>query len=360
MVYVALSLATALLGIIRYFSSYFLAIRASRTLFENMLFTIIHAPLRWLETIPTGRLLNRFTSDFNIVDERLAMTWSLFLSNLLKLYGICASACFASGYIVPVMMIFLSFGVLTGGRYIAASRPLKRLESNAKSPVFEIFTTVLTGITTIRAFKMTHSYLTRMHGRLDSWSMNTYYISLANRWMSFRMALIAAAFSMAIGVVIVFIPTSAALAGLALSFILDFSESLRWTVRCYGDMELEMNSMERVVEYSTVETEPCDGEQPSAAWPTAGTIEIYNLEVTYAPDMPPILKGISLRVESHERVGIVGRTGAGKSSLLLALFRFLEPQSGSIHIDGTDISRIRLHDLRSRMSVITQVRNTLG
>jgi ABC-type multidrug transport system fused ATPase/permease subunit len=120
-------------------------------------------------------------------------------------------------------------------------------------------------------------------------------------------------------------------------------------------MELNMNSTERVVEYTELETESLEGEKPSAAWPTSGTMEIKDLEVSYAPELPPVLRGISFDVKNNERVGVVGRTGAGKSSLTLALFRFLEARSGSVTIDGLDISKIDLHSLRSRLAIIPQV-----
>ncbi|KAL2671564.1 hypothetical protein Neosp_014154 [[Neocosmospora] mangrovei] len=348
-IYVAISMGTVIIGILRYISSYFLAVRASRSIFQQMLFKVMRVPMLWLDTVPTGRVLNRFTADFNIIDERITMTWSMFFSSLLRLLGICIASCFASAYLVPPAILLLGLGIIVGRKYLVASRPLKRLESNAKSPIFELFNTTLAGISTIRAFRRTHTYLLQMHKNLDAWVMTTFYIALANRWMSFRMALIAALFSIAVGTAIIVKPIDAALAGLALSFILDFSESLRWTIRCYGDMELGMNSMERVLEYMTLETEPQDGEKPPAAWPASGAIEMRDLETCH-----PFSRALSLRIGSHERVGVVGRTGAGKSSLTLALFRFLEARSGSISIDGVDISKISLSDLRSRLSIIPQ------
>ena len=354
-IYIIISMGTATIGILRNLTSYCLAVRASRTIFKNMLFSIMRVPLRWLDTVPTGRILNRFTADFNIIDERIAMTWSLFCSNLLRMVGICVASCFASAYLIPPAIVLMGMGLAIGAKYLAASRPLKRLESNAKSPVFELFNTTLRGISTIRSSMKAYTYIAQMHNSLDAWAMTTFYTSLANRWMSFRMALIAALFSVAVGVVITISPIDAALAGLALSFILDFSESLRWTIRCYGDMELEMNSMERVVEYTTLETESLSGEKPPVTWPTSGTIEFKNLEVGYSLTLPPVLKDFSFKIEHNERIGVVGRTGAGKSSLTLALFRFLEARSGSIIIDNVDISKIRLEDLRSRLSIIPQV-----
>ncbi|CAG7558968.1 unnamed protein product [Fusarium equiseti] len=352
--YIAISVATAAVGILRYLSSYYLAVRTSKSLFERMLFAVMHAPLRWLDTVHTGRILNRFTADFNIIDERLAMSWSLFFSHLLRLFSICIASCFASVYLIPPAVVLLAIGAVIGRRYLIASRPLERLESNAKSPVFELFNTTLAGIATIRAFRKTQTYLEQMHSNLNAWTMTTFYIALANRLMSFRMALITSLFSITVGIVIVGRSIDAALAGLALSFILDFSESLRWTIRSYGDMELEMNSMERVVEYINLETEYLGGLNAAAAWPSSGNLEVKDLEVAYASNLPPVLKGLTFKIRHGERIGVVGRTGAGKSSLTLALFRFLEARSGSIAIDGVDISMLKLADLRSKMSIIPQ------
>lgn len=361
-IYILISAVSATIGVLRYYYGYFLAIKGSRILFRKMLSAILHAPLLWLDTIPTGRILNRFTADFNIIDERVVSSWSLFASNMLQMVGVCAASFFASIYIVPPAIVLLFLSVLTGARYLAASRPLKRLESNAKSPVFELINTTLVGLSTIRAFRQTAAYQAFMHDKIDTWVMTSFHLALANRWMSFRMAVIAAVFCVVVGVVIVYTPTvDAALAGFTLSFMLNFSESIRWTIRCYGDMELDMNAMERVDEYSSIEPEKGgDGDlevmkSPPAAWPTSGSIKVENLTASYAADLPPVLKQISFQVGHNERLGVVGRTGAGKSSLTLALFRFLETRSGSVVIDGVDVSNINLYDLRSRLSIIPQV-----
>ncbi|KAF5982152.1 hypothetical protein FBULB1_4402 [Fusarium bulbicola] len=354
-IYIAISGATAIVGTFRFFWAYFLAIKASRSLFEKMLFTVLHTPLRWLDTVPVGRILNRFSSDFNIIDNRITMDWTQFISNLLALVGVCVAAFFASGIVIPLAIVLLGLGILLGNRYLYGARPLKRLESNCKSPVFELFNAALAGVSTIRGYKKTQVYIDRMYEKLDSWSIITSYMWLVNRWMGLRMGLIGTLFSTIVGIIVIVSPSmDAALAGFTLSFAMDFAESILWTIRNYAGMELNMNSTERVVEYTELETESLEGEKPSAAWPTSGTMEIKDLEVSYAPDLPPVLRGISFDVKNNERVGVVGRTGAGKSSLTLALFRFLEARSGSVTIDGLDISKIDLHSLRSRLAIIPQ------
>ena len=125
-------------------------------------------------------------------------------------------------------------------------------------------------------------------------------------------------------------------------------------IRQYANVELDMNATERIVEYSNIKIEPQTGISPRASWPEKGALKVSDLVVSYAPDLPPVLKGLSFSVEPNTRVGVVGRTGAGKSSLTLALFRFLEARSGSVFIDGIDISTINLYDLRSRLAIIPQ------
>ncbi|KAI5467371.1 P-loop containing nucleoside triphosphate hydrolase protein [Mariannaea sp. PMI_226] len=354
-VYVAISLATAVIGTLRFFWGFVLALKASRALFNKMLFAVLHTPLRWLDTVPVGRILNRFTSDFNVIDSRITTEWAMFVANLLGLIGICFAGFFASGYVIPISAVLLAVGVLIARKYLHGARPLKRLESNAKSPVFEIFNAALAGVATIRGYHKTRVYVERMYQKLDSWDMITSYIWLVNRWMGFRMTLIGTVFSTVVGIIVIVTPSmDAALAGFTLSFALEFAVNILWTIRNYAGMELDMNSTERVVEYTELQTESLGGDEPPASWPTSGTMEVKNLEVAYAADLQPVLRGISFNVKNNERIGVVGRTGAGKSSLTLALFRFLEARSGSVVIDGLDISKIKLHSLRSRLAIIPQ------
>lgn len=194
-----------------------------------------------------------------------------------------------------------------------------------------------------------------MYAKLDAHSTSHYHLWLFNRWMGFRLSMIGAMFAMVVSAFIVSRPNiGPSLAGFALSFALDFTVAVIWTVRQGTNMELDFNAAERIIEYSNLTTESQAGVSPPAAWPQEGVLEIENLVVSYAPDLDPVLKGLSFRVERNERIGVVGRTGAGKSSLTLALFRFLEAREGSILIDGIDISTIKLNDLRSRLAIIPQ------
>ncbi|KAH7311377.1 hypothetical protein B0I35DRAFT_488698 [Stachybotrys elegans] len=354
-VYMIISTLAAAVGVLRVLFTYVLSMKASKRVFEKVLSSILHAPPLWLDAVPSGRIINRLTADFGIIDERISMAWSSFASNLLRLAGICVASFMTSLYIIPPALVLVVLALIVGRYYLAASRPLKRLSSNSRSPIFELFNSTLAGLTTIRAFAASARQMAQMHKCIDEWVMSTFYLSLINRWMSFRMALIASTFSLVVGVIVVYdCRIDAALAGFVLSFILDFSESIRRMVRCYGDMELAMNSMERVGEYMDLETESATGEEPPAGWPSSGTIDIEDLHVTYAHDLPPVLKGLTVNIPEGGRIGVVGRTGAGKSSLTLALFGFLKPQKGYIMIDGMDVSKIPPHTLRSRLAIIPQ------
>jgi ABC-type multidrug transport system fused ATPase/permease subunit len=229
------------------------------------------------------------------------------------------------------------------------------LESNAKSPVFEQFGSALTGVATIRAFSKTDTYVSRMFAKIDDHSTAFWYTWTFNRWMGLRMSLVGGLFATIVAVVIILLPgIDAALAGFALSFALDYGQVVIWTIRHYTNLELDMNAAERIIEYSNLPTESLDGADPPAHWPSEGRLEFHDLVVGYAADLPAVLKGLTFSVERNERVGVVGRTGAGKSSLTLALFRFLEAREGSVHIDGLDISKIKLQALRSRLAIIPQ------
>ncbi|KIX00443.1 uncharacterized protein Z518_10582 [Rhinocladiella mackenziei CBS 650.93] len=354
-VYLGISLVAWLVGTVRYFCVFVASIRASKTLFESLTFTILRAPLRWLDTVPLGRILNRFTSDFNMLDSRISMDLAFMLHNMMHVLSVVIAGLFVSPYMIVFAFVLLSISMFYALRYLAGAREVKRLESNAKSPVFEQFGSVLMGIGTIRAFDKSDAYLDKMFARIDTHCRAYWHLWLFNRWMGWRLNMVGAVFAAITAALIVSITTiDSSLAGFALSFALSMSEGVIWFLRQYSNVELDMNATERIVEYSNITIENQGGHDAPAAWPTEGNLEVNDLVVAYAPDLPPVLKGLTFRVAPNQRVGVVGRTGAGKSSLTLALFRFLEARSGNILIDGIDIAKIKLYDLRSRLAIIPQ------
>ncbi|KAK4100650.1 P-loop containing nucleoside triphosphate hydrolase protein [Parathielavia hyrcaniae] len=354
-IYVALAVVSSIIGTLKYLYIYFGSIRASRVLFAKLNFTILRTPIRWLDTVPVGRILNRYTADFNTIDSQLANSVSFGANSFLGLMAVIVAGLFVSPLIVLLAVILLLICLYYAIRYLDGARPVKRLESTTKSPVFEQFGSALTGVTTIRGFGKAQVYVERMYRKIDDYSTATWHLWLFNRWMGWRMSLVGSFFSSFVSILILLTPgIDSALAGFALAFALEFSSSVMWTIRLYANVELNMNAAERIIEYTELPTEALGGASPPAAWPTEGRIEVNDLVVAYAPDLPPVLKGLTFSINRNERIGVVGRTGAGKSSLTLALFRFLEARSGSIHVDGLDISKIKLHDLRSRLAIIPQ------
>ncbi|KAI3340856.1 P-loop containing nucleoside triphosphate hydrolase protein [Ustulina deusta] len=354
-IYIALSIAAAILSTFRWYYIFTGSIRASRELFARLNFIVLRAPLRWLDTVPVGRVLNRFTADFHSVDTHLAYAVAFAANAFLNLLGVVAAGLFVSPVIILLAFILLAISVMFARQYLHAARSVKRMESIAKSPVFEQFGSALTGVLSIRAFHKSQTYIERMYRRLDDWAVTSWHLWLFNRWMGWRMSVVGSFFASFVAFFILLSPDmDSALAGFALSFALEFSGYIMWTIRHYANAELEMNAAERIVEYTELPTEDLGGVRPPAAWPTEGRVEVNDLVVSYAADLPPVLKGLSFSINRNERVGVIGRTGAGKSSLTLALFRFVEARSGNILIDGVDISKIRLHDLRSRLAIIPQ------
>ncbi|KAI1334327.1 P-loop containing nucleoside triphosphate hydrolase protein [Xylariaceae sp. FL0016] len=354
-IYVLLAVVSSMLSTSRWYYIFTGSIRASRELFARMNFVVLRAPLRWLDTVPVGRILNRFTADFHALDTHLAYALAFCVSALLNLLGVVVAGLFVSPIIIVLAVVLLGISILLAFQYLNGARPVKRLESTAKSPVFEQFGSALTGVLTIRSFDKSQAYIDRMYKKLDDWTVTSWHLWLFNRWLGWRMSVVGSVFASCVAILILLTPDmDSALAGFALAFALEFSGHVMWTIRHYANVELEMNAAERIVEYIELPTECLDGVSPPAAWPTEGRVEVNDLVVSYADDLPPVLKGLNFSINRNERIGVVGRTGAGKSSLTLALFRFLEARSGSIYIDGVDISKIKLHDLRSRLAIIPQ------
>ena len=355
-IYLGLSLLLCLFGVSKYYFIYIGSIRASRQLFDKFCYTVLRAPLRWFDTVPVGRILNRFTADFLLIDSKLCNDFAFLLYEAIQLLGIIGAAFFVSPWMLLAAGLLLVPGLLVALKFLPGAREVKRLESNAKSPIFELFGTALAGIGTIRAFGRTEAYIERMFQRIDEHARTFWYLWLFNRWIMFWLNNVGALFSVLIAAVVVMNKTvDAALAGFALSFALQYSAALVWSIRQYASVELSMNATERVLEYSHIPIEDDSGALDApAAWPTQGRLEVDGLSVAYAADLPPVLKNLSFTVEPNQRVGVVGRTGAGKSSLTLALFRFLQIRSGTVHIDGLNIVDLKLHDLRSRLAIIPQ------
>ncbi|KAL3460120.1 P-loop containing nucleoside triphosphate hydrolase protein [Aspergillus heterothallicus] len=354
-IYLAISLSSWITLMLRITVILNGSIRASRVMFEQFADAILRSPLRFLDTTPVGQIMNRFTSDFNVLDSDLSLTMAFLIYDLIAIFGVVIAAVLSSPLVVGLGVLSLLGSWAVAYFYVTAARETKRLESTAKSPIFDLVGSLLTGLPTIRAFGREQAYLSRIYDLIDTHCQAFWHRSLFACWMSFWLSMVGALFVTSVTMMFVSIRTlDAPLAGFALSFALQMSESISYLLSGYAQLEIEFNATERIVEYTKLEKEPQAGDQVPAGWPNKGELEVTDLTVAYAPDLPPVLKELNFTLRDGERVGVVGRTGAGKSSLAMTLLRCLDIRSGTVHIDGIDVSKIRLHDLRSRVGMISQ------
>lgn len=248
-IYLALSVASVVIGALKYFVIWVASIRASRKMFDKMTFAILRTPLRWLDTVPVGRILNRYSSDFNQVDSRISNVLAFTLYRSLETLGITVASLIVNPYMIVVAFILLSLVVLVASYYLGGAREIKRLESVSKSPIFEQFGSVLAGIGTIRAFDKSDEYKSRMYLKVDTFARAHWHNWVFNRFMGFWLNIIGALFALAVALLIVALPQiDASLAGFALSFALQYTNAIIASVRGYANMELVMNAAERIVE----------------------------------------------------------------------------------------------------------------
>ncbi|EKG15392.1 Putative ABC transporter protein [Macrophomina phaseolina MS6] len=347
--FASLSMAVKTLAVLRS------SIRASRKLFEHVTYNVLRAPMRWLDTEPTGRVLNRFASDFALVDSRLAGDFNWSAHGVLSVVVIvCAALVVTPLMALPVAALGAACIHYTR-IYLAGARDVKRLESTARSPLLELAGASLAGLSTIRAYARSEDFRQSMFARIDAYARSSWHLLLAARWMAFRQGAVGNAFALcAAAAVISLRDADASLAGFALTFTLEYPTIAMQTIARYTGFELDMSSTERVAEYVALRPEEQGGHSAPSGWPAEGRVEVRGLVAGYAPDLPPVLKGIGFSVAPRQRVGVVGRTGSGKSSLALALFRLLTPRKGSVTVDGVDLATLRVSDVRSRLAIIPQ------
>lgn len=340
----------------------FCSIEASRKLHEKMAYSIFRSPMTFFETTPSGRILNRFSSDIYRVDEVLARTFNmLFVNSARAIYTlilVVVSTPVFIALIIPLGALYLYIQRY----YLRTSRELKRLDSISRSPIYAHFQESLGGITTIRAYRQQSRFALENEWRVDA-NLRAYFPSInANRWLAVRLefigsVIILAAASFAIISVATGSGLSAGMVGLSMSYALQITTSLNWIVRQTVEVETNIVSVERVLEYARLPSEAPDRisrNRPKISWPAQGVVDFNNYSARYRPGLDLVLKNIDLHIRSHEKIGVVGRTGAGKSSLTLALFRIIEPELGNISIDELNTSTIGLLDLRGRLSIIPQ------
>ncbi|KAF5327417.1 hypothetical protein D9619_004696 [Psilocybe cf. subviscida] len=336
--------------------------RASRTINTRLIDSVLGSTLRWLDETPASRIIARCTQDMVAVDTSVAGAFlsviDLGTSMLIKLVG---PVIFTPLFLLPGIAI-ATIGIYIGNIYLKAQISVKREMSNARSPVLAHFGAAVAGMVSIRAYGAERSLKSESLKRIDHLmkiSRNQYNL---NRWISIRIDLLGAMFTSALaGYLITNKTLSAANIGFSLSMAVEFTAMILWLVRCYNDFEVQANSLERIQGYLEIEHEARNVEpgKPPAAWPTNGVLRVEGLAARYSQGGPKVLHNISFEVKSGERVGIVGRTGSGKSSLTLSLLRFI-PTEGTVYLDGLPTDKINLDELRSNITIIPQMPELLS
>ncbi|OWM63830.1 ABC transporter C family member 12-like isoform X2 [Punica granatum] len=348
-------------------NSYWLIIsslRAARRLHDSMLQAILRAPMLFFHTNPTGRLINRFAKDLGDIDRNVANFMNMFLGQVWQLLStfvlIGIVSTISLWAIMPSLILFYAAYLY----YQTTSREVKRLDSITRSPVYAQFGEALNGLSSIRAYKA-HDRMADISGKAMDYNIQFTLVNISsNRWLTIRLETLG---GMMIWLTATFAVMQtqnaenqaifASTMGLLLSYTLNITNLMSGVLRQASRAENSLNAVERVGTYIDLPSEApavIEGNRPPPGWPSSGLIKFEDVVLRYRPELPPVLHGISFDISPREKVGIVGRTGAGKSSMLNALFRIVEMEKGRILIDGCDVAKFGLMDLRKVLSIIPQ------
>ncbi|KAK4142467.1 uncharacterized protein C8A04DRAFT_38253 [Dichotomopilus funicola] len=355
----AIGIAGALAALFRDLWLFKGSISASWKLHDGLMRSVTGAKFKFFDVTPLGQMMNRFSKDLENVDQEVApIAIGVMSCALAIIVTVILIAYITPMFLVAGVFIALAYYFL-GSFYLHASRDLKRLESVERSPLFQQFGETLSGVTTIRAYGDERRFIRDNLGRINTQLRPFIYMWAANRWLAFRTDCLGdvVAFFAGVFVIIGLGKIDPGSAGISLSYAIGFADNILWLVRLYALNEQNMNSVERIKEYLDVEQEAVavvEDNRPPENWPAQGAVEFINYSTRYREELDPVLRNLSFRIEAREKIGIVGRTGAGKSSLTLAIFRALEADEGKILIDGVDVGLIGLRDLREAITIVPQ------
>ncbi|EMD41558.1 hypothetical protein CERSUDRAFT_128415 [Gelatoporia subvermispora B] len=358
--YLTIFCVMLLLGSVCYSATFvavaFGSLRASRAIHNSLLGSILDTTLGWLDKTPTSRIITRCTQDIQEVDSTLS-------SNFERLLGLTGSMIFEFGAVIVFSPAFLLpggvitvIGICCGQLYMKAQLSAKREMSNARAPVLGHFDATVRGLTCVRAFGAEQAFIQESYCRIDRYTRIARSFYNLSRWVTLRMETLGGAFAAALAIFLVYGgQTNASDTGFSLNMAVAFSGTILWWIMAVNQFELSGNSLERVQQYLDIEQEPksSDAGVPPAYWPASGGLRVDKLSARYSQDGPRVLHNISFEVRSGERIGIVGRTGSGKSSLALALLRCILTE-GEVYYDGLLTSSINLDALRANITIIPQ------
>ncbi|EFY96044.2 multidrug resistance protein 1 [Metarhizium robertsii ARSEF 23] len=354
-IYILVSIASALMLGFKSFALYNVSHKASQKMFRGMVRSILQAPLHWIETYPRGEILKRFSSDFIVVDMRIASNIGAEIELIARLVFVMTTGMLISPYTCVCAVGLLAAYWRVSQYCMPIAQQLQQLNSTQLSPLYSQLHSTLAsnGLLVIRAFGRSADYILHMDALIDDSSRAAWYDCLCSRWMELRVGILGVVFEAMIALGAASGRINSGSAGFALIVARQFSSSMSLLIKKAVVIQNDVNAAHRIAEYNELPSEFRAGREAPDNWPRTGTIVVENFSTGY-PNLPLVLKNIDFVVHSGQRVGIVGRTGAGKSSLSLALFRILESRQGRIMVDGIDISTLRLVDVRQRIFIVPQ------
>ncbi|XP_049304937.1 ATP-binding cassette sub-family C member 4 isoform X3 [Bactrocera dorsalis] len=354
-IYGALIVAVVLLTIYRDYLFFKVCMHASKVLHDRMFGCILRATMRFFDTNPSGRILNRFSKDMGAIDEYLPKSIMDFIQISLVMFGILIVISVINPILLLAILIVAIVDYWILQLYLRPSQDLKRLEGICRSPVFSHLSASLSGIATIRARELQDIVIKEFDSLQDVHSAVWQLTMAANTALGLWLDCVSCCFlaSVTFSFSLMGTQTFSGNVGLAISQAMVLTGMVQFGVRQVAESLQQMTSVERVLEYTDLEQESEIKKQPPPSWPTHGQVEFKDLSLRYDPNNPPVLKHLNITIEPSWKVGVVGRTGAGKSSLIGALFR-LSQLEGDIMVDGIETGSISLEALRSKISIIPQ------
>lgn len=359
-VYIALALGSSLFVLIRAILLSVAGFKAANLLFSNMHKCIFHAPMSFFDATPSGRILNRASTDQSAVDLTVPFQLGSLAFAFIRLVGITGVMSQVAWQVFVVFLPVAAISIWYQQYQIVTARELARLVGVCKAPVLQHFSESISGAATIRGFDQEDRFISTNLHSIDVFSRPTFHSAASTEWLCLRLDLLS---TFVFGFSLVFLVSlpqgaiDASIAGLAVTYGLNLSSLQAWMIWLLCNVENEVILVERLLQYSHIPSEAplvIEESRPNSDWPVKGTIDICDLQVRYASHLPLVLKGLTCTFPGGMKVGVVGRTGSGKSTFIQALFRVVEPSRGKILIDDIDISKIGLHDLRSKLSIIPQ------
>ncbi|XP_010523938.1 PREDICTED: ABC transporter C family member 4-like [Tarenaya hassleriana] len=359
-VYVIIAVVSFVLVFFRSFYVTHLGLKTAQIFFGQILNSILHAPMSFFDTTPSGRILSRASTDQTNVDIFIPFIMGLVIAMYTTLLSIFIVTC---QYSWPTIFFVIPLGWLNiwyRGYYLASARELTRLDSITKAPVIHHFSESIAGVMTVRSFRKQDMFRKENVNRVNANLRMDFHNNGSNEWLGFRLELMGSWVLCISALFMILLPSNIIKpenVGLSLSYGLSLNSVLFWAIYLSCLVENKMVSVERIKQFTNIPSEAAweiKETVPPPSWPFQGNVHLEDLKVRYRPNTPLVLKGITLDIHGGEKIGVVGRTGSGKSTLIQVLFRLVEPSGGKMIIDGINICTLGLHDLRSRLGIIPQ------